>query len=743
MNTQAHLRCVGLDNVVWLGKFENRDISRRTFSGGTFPYLFFTAVVGVCLRKLGERQKPVATSPNLEDMKLPELKELAKQMGLRGISTMRKPELIATLQAARSGGEAPAGVTVRAPKSAAFAASAVPAAQAEEVGKPAEVAEVKADDAENSEKPASKTSGRARVERTERSSRRKQAEAPGEDAADVMAAVNALDSFDEAPKRRRRRDTEAATDLLAELGLDDASPKQDDRRRHRKDDEVDAEPRRRRRAVEEPKDEDVVRDLDDILATLPSQGNEDDERHGETEDGNFARRVRGRASDRDDRADHRGRRLRGRDRDYDERDDRRGRNSDRNDRNDRNNRADRNDRTDRNVEREQRHEEPKEDLVPVAGIVDVLDSYAFVRTSGYLPGPNDVYVSMGQVKKYGLRKGDAVHGSIRTPREGDRRNQRQKFVPLQSIDSINGMTVEAAQNRPQFNKLTPLYPQERLKQETAPGKLTGRLIDIVAPIGKGQRGLIVSPPKAGKTITLQNIANAIATNNPEVHLMVVLVDERPEEVTDMERTVQGEVISSTFDRPASDHTTVAELAIERAKRLVELGQDVVVLLDSMTRLARAYNIAAPASGRILSGGVDAQALYPPKKFFGAARNIENGGSLTIISSALVETGSKMDEVIFEEFKGTGNMELRLSRELADKRLFPAIDVNASGTRREELITDPQELPIIYRLRRLLGGLEPEQAYQTLVPRLKKTATNRDFMASLIQQSSNNANNGSN
>ena len=328
-----------------------------------------------------------------------------------------------------------------------------------------------------------------------------------------------------------------------------------------------------------------------------------------------------------------------------------------------------------------------------------------------------MYVSMGQVKKYGLRKGDAVHGSIRAPREGERRNQRQKFVPLQSIDSINGMSVEEAQHRPQFSKLTPLYPQERLKQETTPNKLTGRLIDIVAPIGKGQRGLIVSPPKAGKTITLQNIANAIATNNPEVHLMVVLVDERPEEVTDMERTVQGEVISSTFDRPASDHTTVAELAIERAKRLVELGQDVVVLLDSMTRLARAYNIAAPAS----------------------ARNIENGGSLTIISSALVETGSKMDEVIFEEFKGTGNMELRLSRELADKRLFPAIDVNASGTRREELITDPQELPIIYRLRRLLGGLEPEQAYQTLVPRLKKTATNRDFMASLIQQSGNATN----
>ena len=714
----------------------------------------------------------MATSPNLEDMKLPELKELAKQMGLRGTSTMRKPELIATLQAARSGGEAPAGVTVRAPKSAAPAAPVAPAeAQtadaevaantAEESGKSNEAAESKANEAEQSEKQTAKTvrktlAGRAdsaeraerseqteRAERTERADRRKQAEAPtSEEAADVMAAVNALDSIDEAPKRRRRRDADAATDLLAELGLDDASPQQDDRRRHRKDDASDVEPRRRRRAVEGPKDEDVVRDLDDILATLPSQGSDDDERRDEAEDGDFARRGRGRVSDRGDRVDRRGRRLRGRDRDYDERDERRGRTGDRNnDRNERNDRVERNERTDRNVEREQRHEEPKEDLVPVAGIVDVLDSYAFVRTSGYLPGPNDVYVSMGQVKKYGLRKGDAVHGSIRTPCEGDRRNQRQKFVPLQSIDSINGMTVEAAQNRPQFNKLTPLYPQERLKQETAPNKLTGRLIDIVAPIGKGQRGLIVSPPKAGKTITLQNIANAIATNNPEVHLMVVLVDERPEEVTDMERTVQGEVISSTFDRPASDHTTVAELAIERAKRLVELGQDVVVLLDSMTRLARAYNIAAPASGRILSGGVDAQALYPPKKFFGAAHNIENGGSLTIISSALVETGSKMDEVIFEEFKGTGNMELRLSRELADKRLFPAIDVNASGTRREELITDPQELPIIYRLRRLLGGLEPEQAYQTLVPRLKKTATNRDFMASLIQQSGNTANNG--
>ncbi len=668
-------------------------------------------------------------------MKLPELKELAKQMGLRGTSTMRKPELLATLQAARSGGEAPAGVTVRAPKATRAAKSAVDADAAvdESNAAPIEEAAEPAEPAPQAEAPADRHAGRRKK------AVKASAEAPIDESPaasdEAKAAVDALDALDEAPRqrrdRRKRRDAEGGADLLTELAIDGAQPKQEDRRRRRKDD-FDNEPRRRRRAsVEETKDEDVVRDLDDILAALPTQNDAEDNRHADAVDGEYTRHGRGR-NDRDrnnDRTERRGRRMRGRDRDFDDREDRRGRDADRNERNDR---ADRNDHADR----EQRREESKEDLVPVAGIVDVLESYAFVRTSGYLPGPNDVYVSMGQVKKYGLRKGDAVHGSIRTPREGDRRNQRQKFVPLQSIDSINGLSVEEAMSRPQFNKLTPLYPQERLKQETTPNKLTGRLIDIVAPIGKGQRGLIVSPPKAGKTITLQNIANAIATNNPEVHLMVVLVDERPEEVTDMERTVQGEVISSTFDRPASDHTTVAELAIERAKRLVELGQDVVVLLDSMTRLARAYNIAAPASGRILSGGVDAQALYPPKKFFGAARNIENGGSLTIISSALVETGSKMDEVIFEEFKGTGNMELRLSRELADKRLFPAIDMNASGTRREELITDPQELPIIYRLRRLLGGLEPEQAYQTLVPRLKKTATNRDFMASLIQQSGN-------
>ncbi|UWF78628.1 transcription termination factor Rho [Microbacterium sp. EF45047] len=365
-------------------------------------------------------------------------------------------------------------------------------------------------------------------------------------------------------------------------------------------------------------------------------------------------------------------------------------------------------------------------LIPIAGILDVLDNYAFVRTSGYLPGATDVYVSLGQVKKYNLRKGDAIVGAIKQPREGEQQG-RQKYNALVKVDSINGLSPEDAGNRVEFGKLTPLYPQERLRLETAPEKLTQRIIDLVAPIGKGQRGLIVAPPKAGKTIVLQQIANAIAQNNPEVHLMVVLVDERPEEVTDMQRSVKGEVIASTFDRPAEDHTTVAELAIERAKRLVELGRDVVVLLDSITRLGRAYNISAPASGRVLTGGVDASALYPPKRFFGAARNIENGGSLTILATALVETGSKMDEVIFEEFKGTGNSELRLSRALADKRIFPAVDVNASSTRREEMLLSPDEVKITWKLRRALAGLDPQQALEVVLGKLKETGSNVEFL----------------
>ena len=372
----------------------------------------------------------------------------------------------------------------------------------------------------------------------------------------------------------------------------------------------------------------------------------------------------------------------------------------------------------------------EDNLAPIAGILDIQENHAFVRTSGYLPGPNDVYVTLGNVRRWGLRAGDAVAGAVRLPREGER--QRQKYNALVRVDSVNGMTVEQAQARREFGKLTPVYPSEQLRMETSPKAFTPRVIDLVAPVGKGQRGLIVSPPKAGKTMVIQQMAKAIELNNPEVHLMVVLVDERPEEVTDMRSIVKGEVIASTFDRPASDHTTVAELAIERAKRLVELGQDVVVLLDSLTRLSRAYNLAAPASGRILSGGVDASALYPPKKFFGAARNISEGGSLTIIASALVETGSKMDEVIFEEFKGTGNMELRLSRQLAERRIFPAIDLNASGTRREELLFAPEELRIMWRLRRVLGTLDQQQGLELVLDKLKETQSNAEFLM-LIQK----------
>jgi len=384
---------------------------------------------------------------------------------------------------------------------------------------------------------------------------------------------------------------------------------------------------------------------------------------------------------------------------------------------------------DRNRDRGQREEReivvgPDDVLLPVGGLLDILDSFAFIRTGGYLPSPNDVYVSLQQVRKYGLRKGDVITGSVREPKEGER---REKFNALVRVETVNSVEPENAKERVEFSKLVPLYPQERLRLETEPNVLTTRIIDLISPIGKGQRGLIVSPPKAGKTMVLQAIANAITTNNPECHLMVVLVDERPEEVTDMQRSVKGEVIASTFDRPADDHTTVAELAIERAKRLVELGHDVVVLLDSITRLGRAYNIAAPASGRILSGGVDSAALYPPKKFFGAARNIENGGSLTILATALVDTGSKMDEVIFEEFKGTGNMELILNRKFADKRIFPAVDVVASGTRKEEILMGTEELSIVWRLRRVLHALEPQQALELLLEKMKGTKSNVEFL----------------
>ncbi len=370
------------------------------------------------------------------------------------------------------------------------------------------------------------------------------------------------------------------------------------------------------------------------------------------------------------------------------------------------------------------------DLEVREGILDILpEGYGFLRVTGYVPGERDVYVSANQVRKFGLRKGDQVSGPVRPARA------QEKFPALTRLNLVNGMTPDEARQRPKFGALTPLFPDERLRLEVEDkhgNEMVARIMDLISPIGKGQRGLIVSPPKAGKTTVLKEIANSITTNNPECYLMVVLVDERPEEVTDMQRSVKGEVIYSTFDRPAEEHTQVSELAIERAKRLVEMGTDVVILLDSITRLARAHNLATPASGRILSGGVDSTALYPPKRFFGAARNIEEGGSLTIMGTALVDTGSRMDEVIFEEFKGTGNMELHLDRKLADKRVYPAIDIEASGTRKEELLFNRQELAQVWKLRRVLLALDSGAALELLIDRLKSTKSNAEFLAEVAK-----------
>ncbi len=365
----------------------------------------------------------------------------------------------------------------------------------------------------------------------------------------------------------------------------------------------------------------------------------------------------------------------------------------------------------------------KEGFIDVSGVLDILsDGYGFLRTEGYLPSENDVYVGLSTIRRHGMRKGDVVAGQVRPARSNE------KYAALQKVYTVNGLDPEAARLRPHFRELTPVYPDERLVMEHGRSSITSRVIDLAAPIGKGQRGLIVSPPKAGKTTVLKQIAASISENNPECHLMCLLVDERPEEVTDMQRSIKGEVISSTFDMPSENHIAAAEMVIERAKRLVEMGQDVVILLDSITRLARAYNLAQPASGRILSGGVDSTALYPPKKFFGAARNIEHGGSLTILASALIDTGSKMDEVIFEEFKGTGNMELRLDRNLADRRIYPAIDPVASSTRKEDLLLDPQEAPLIWAVRRILANMNnSERAMDMLIKSLKQTETNREFL----------------
>ncbi|MBU4490733.1 MAG: transcription termination factor Rho [Actinobacteria bacterium] len=375
------------------------------------------------------------------------------------------------------------------------------------------------------------------------------------------------------------------------------------------------------------------------------------------------------------------------------------------------------------VKEEPEKEEEEEGIG--SGILDILsDGYGFLRTNGYLPSEDDIYVSMSQIRRFRLKRGDEVKGQIRPPKDSE------KYNALLRIEGVNGDKPEIAQRREQFESLTPLYPDERLRLETRQSSITPRILDLICPIGKGQRGLIISPPKAGKTTVLKQIANSITINNPEVYLMVLLVDERPEEVTDMERSVSGEVVSSTFDQPSENHIAVAELVLERAKRLVEYQRDVVILMDSVTRLARAYNLSTPASGRILSGGVDSTALFPPKRFFGAARNIEFGGSLTIVATALVDTGSRMDEVIFEEFKGTGNMEVRLDRKLADKRVFPAIDIEKSGTRKEELIMEPKEAAQVWKLRPVIHSLDPGAAIELLISGIRKTKSNAQFLSQI-------------
>ncbi|MGA5035504.1 transcription termination factor Rho [Streptomyces capoamus] len=622
----------------------------------------------------------------LEGMVLAELQQVASGLGIRGTARMRKSQLIEVIKEAQGAGGAPVAkadtATETKPKRRATSKT--------RTGESAESGDGAAKKAEaRTEAPAEKAVAQQQIE------------IPGQPASE------------DAPSERRRRRATAEAGSPAQGGAETAAEarneskaeapaqQQPQQQGDAKGDAGDGEGRGRRDRRERGRDRDRRNKGDDQQGQGGGRQDRQDrqdrqQQGGQQQGGGRQDRNAGPQDDDDFEGGRRGRRGR-----YRDRRGRRGRDE---------------------IAEPQVAEDDV--LIPVAGILDILDNYAFIRTSGYLPGPNDVYVSLAQVRKNGLRKGDHVTGAVRQPKEGER---REKFNALVRLDSVNGMAPEHGRGRPEFNKLTPLYPQDRLRLETDPGVLTTRIIDLVSPIGKGQRGLIVAPPKTGKTMIMQAIANAITHNNPECHLMVVLVDERPEEVTDMQRSVKGEVISSTFDRPAEDHTTVAELAIERAKRLVELGHDVVVLLDSITRLGRAYNLAAPASGRILSGGVDSTALYPPKRFFGAARNIEDGGSLTILATALVDTGSRMDEVIFEEFKGTGNMELKLDRKLADKRIFPAVDVDASGTRKEEILLGNEELAVVWKLRRVLHALDQQQAIELLLDKMKQTKSNVEFL----------------
>ena len=690
-----------------------------------------------------------SAAPELANLKVAQLRVLAQQLGIRGYLKLKKAELVQALEEHQRGG--------------AVAAPAAPKAQtpAEKTSeKSTEKSTVKTEE-KAVEAPAEGEKGSEPVQKTRRTRRtraQKEAEAKAEKAekseseGSEKSEKRTRSSRYETPAQKRARARRAAEgqDTPEASEKVEKSEKSEKRTRRSRKDEKPAElppldvraelaaeriSERSEPGESAPNSSELKASTVDGTASLDSLNAALDMTFGAVDGEKSSKRTRTRERRRDQDGERTERTERA---ERTERRSKRDRQAERAERAERKNseRTERRSKRDRQAERAEKQARRREEheprlseddvLAPISGVLDILDNYAFVRTTGYLPGTNDVYVSLAQVKKYNLRKGDHVIGAIRVPREGES-NNRQRFNALVQVEAINGQSVEEAANRRVFSKLTPLYPKERLRLETTPKKLGTRVVDLVSPIGKGQRGLIVSPPKAGKTLMLQSIANAITVNNPDVYLMMVLVDERPEEVTDMQRTVKGEVIASTFDRPAEDHTTVAELAIERAKRMVELGYDVVVLLDSMTRLGRAYNLAAPASGRILSGGVDSAALYPPKKFFGAARNIEEGGSLTILATALVETGSKMDEVIFEEFKGTGNMELRLSRQLADKRIFPAVDINASGTRREENLLSPDEIKIMWGLRRALAGMEPEQALGVLTNQLRKTESNVEFL----------------
>ena len=626
------------------------------------------------------RSRAASRGTGLAAQKLPELQKLASSMGITGTGRMRKSDVIAAIEAKQGGPVAP--VKSKSVKKSDAAPEAGKVEGTDGQTEPASSAPSGSDEVENKGSD-NRSSGQAVTEsqggkadkpsRNRRSSRKR-----GDESGDQPRSVDGTDSSTSASSVTKTSSTPQKNGPDSE-DRDTRSGQGRERQRNR---------RNRNRGGDDQNTNNTDR----------QQGGGDGQNKGRSSNSGSNNSSSGNHHNDDD--DFGSGRRRGR-------------------------RRDRRDRRGRGGTQDTEPVIGEDDvLLPVAGILDILDNYAFVRTTGYLPGQSDVYVSLAQVRKYGLRKGDHIIGAVRQPRDGER---REKFNALVRLDSVNNMSSDQAKGRQEFSKLVPLYPQERLRLETESNVLTTRIIDLVAPIGKGQRGLIVSPPKAGKTMVMQSIANAISENNPECYLMVILVDERPEEVTDMQRTVKGEVIHSTFDRPAEDHTVVADLAIERAKRLVEMGMDVVVLLDSITRLGRAYNLAAPASGRIMSGGVDSTALYPPKRFFGAARNIEGGGSLTILATALVETGSRADEVIFEEFKGTGNMELKLNRSLADKRIFPAVDVDASSTRKEEILMSAEELSVVWKLRRVLHALDTQQAIELLLDKMKESKSNAEFL----------------